>query len=91
MIINDVCEVVSRKPVVFNNNLVIYYTIIKDHLAVNQILKLSFAFWNLHANDERLTLRFFLFYLIGIIVLGAKSIVLCLRILLSANLYSHFC
>lgn len=80
---------ICRKSVVLYNDLVIYYTIIKDHLAMHQIFKLSFAFRDLHANDERLAFRFFLLYLISVVVLGAKSIILCLGIFLSANLNSH--
>lgn len=91
MIIDHICEMVCGKAVIFYNYLVVNYTIVKHHLSVHQVLKLSLAFGNLHTDYERLTLRLFLFYLVGVVALGTESIVLRLCILLTSYLNSHFC
>ena len=89
MVIYDICEMVSGKPIVFNDHLVVNNTVVEHNLAVHQIFELGFAFRNFHSNNERLALGLLFSNLLRVVTVCAKSIVHCLRVLLASNLNSH--
>jgi hypothetical protein len=51
VIIHDVGQVICGVSVTLHDHLVVHRVIVKNDFAVDQILELSFAFWDQHPND----------------------------------------
>ena len=90
IVINDICEVISWKTIVFYDNLVVNYIILELDFPMDQIFELSLAFGHFHSYNKRLFICLFLCDLFCIVTLHAKPIIHRLRIFLAAYLNSHF-
>jgi len=91
VIINNISEVIGRKPIILNNHLIVHYSVFKYHLAMHNVFELRFALWNLHANDIRFALSLLFSYLVCIVTLSTKAIVHRLCVFLTTNLHPHLC
>lgn len=88
VVVNNIRKMVSWKAIVLHDHLVVDIFVVKDDLSMNDVFELSFALGDLHPHNEAFTSRFALFNF-RFRQVEAGSIVLCLSILLAANLDAH--
>ena len=89
VVVHDVCEVVSWVPIVLQDDLVVNLFVIEDDLAMHDVPERRLALRHFHSNDVRFSVCFLFLNLLLSVVVQAESVVLCLRIFLSANLDAH--
>ena len=89
VVVDHVSEVVGRESVILQDDLVVDVLIVEHDLAVDDVAELSLALGDLHADDERLTVRLLLLDLVLAPVVHAEAVVLGLRVLLPADLNPH--
>ena len=90
IVINDIGKVISGKPVILQNHLVIDVLIVPNHFAMDNVLQYGFAFWHSHPDDIGLAIRFPLLNLFWRQRVETQSVILGLGILLTTNLDPHF-
>ena len=89
VVVHDVSEVVSRVPIVLQDDLVVNLFVIKDDFAMHDVLERRLALGYFHSNDVRFSVCFLFLDLLLRVIVQAESVILCLGIFLSANLDAH--
>ena len=88
-VINNICEVICRETIVFQNNLVIDHAIVKHNFAVDIIFEHSLSFRHLHSDHVGLSVCYFFLDLFLCIAMKTKPIVFGFCILLATDLDTH--
>jgi hypothetical protein len=89
MIVYHVRQMIGRETVILHDDLIIDVLVVKNHLAVHDVLELRLTVRHLHSNDVTLAASLALLYNF-FRQLQAGPIVLGLRVLLTPELDSHF-
>ena len=88
-VINNICEVICRETIVFQDNLVIDHAIVKHNFAMDIIFEHSLSFRHLHSDHVGLSVCYFFLDLFLGIAMKTKPIVFGFCILLASNLDTH--
>ena len=89
VVIHNICKMIGREPVIFENDLIINHTVIKHNLAMHDVPKFGLSFRDAHPDDVGLPVGFLLFDLILTIACQAEPIVLSFRVFLSTISNAH--
>ncbi len=90
IIIDNVCKMVGRESIVFQNDLIINIFVIEDYFTMHDVFKSGLSFGHFHPNDKWLAICFLFFNLLLGVIIETEAIILSLCIFLPSNLNSHF-
>ena len=64
VVIHDICKVICREPVIFENDLIINHTVIEHNFTMHDVSKFGLSFRDSHSDDVGLSVGFLLFDLV---------------------------